>query len=890
LTPVDDLLGQLVGNYRVVQPLGAGAMGSLYIAEHPELGRRMAVKFLAPELVASTEMTERFLAEARVLARIQHPNVVEIYDFGRVADRFFFLMELLEGQDLGGLLDEKGSLSPTETWPYLEQICAALTATHGQGVVHRDLKPSNIFVQKGDPPRLKLIDFGIAKAMERASSSVERTGEGSVLGTPTYMAPEQASGRGRRITPRTDLYSLGVLLYRVLAGRAPFEADSPLELIGMHLYKDPPPLSGAAPAVDEGIARLVLDCLRKEPDERPASAAEVASRFRALLAGAGSPPGAPRSEGARATSAAPTAPAPEAPRTSELAATAVLARPRAGSEAKEAPATEEAVAVDAPPAAALAPPALESPAPESPELAREESESEEEALLALLKWMEKKGDFPAISKSVSEVSSKALRIASTSASQLADAIEKDFGLATKLLKVVNSAFYERGIGKIGSIKHAVVILGFEQIRMAALSLTLFQNVEDRELADELMEGAVLSVMSGELARGLAVKAGVSAVEESFICSMFRDVGKQMMLYCLPGPYREMQRLIEEKGLDEDRAARHVFGLSFEQISVGICKHWNLSTRMSASIKRLPPGKVPRPRSEQELPRIVANLSRELCDLVARVPVEEQPARLEAVAVRFGDALPIVRRGLPELLRSASRSFEGRYAGLLGTDRKRSAVLGRFLKWQAREEPSASPTESPPPKAPPPPPSPSPFAAVRARAAALEETIARINEKIAAGRSPDEVLQLVLETMARELSFSRVLLFILRPDRLEMELRAGQGPGVEALVRKTRVPVGESAEDLFSRSVFGQRDVIVEDTSATRDRWRIPEWYDGILAAPAFVLYPLALQKRPIGLFYADATPRLRLSEDDRPYLARLRNLALQALRWELGPDAARPRR
>jgi eukaryotic-like serine/threonine-protein kinase len=275
----DSLVGKRIGNYVVASLLGRGGMGEVYVAEHPKIGRKVAIKVLAGDLMVTDFLAQRFLAEAKAVARIGHPNVVDIYDFGNLDDgRLYYVMELLQGRELRAVLTERGTLTPAEALPYVEQICAGLQAAHDRGVVHRDLKPENIFVLDRQPLALKVLDFGIAKLLEGDKGS-GMTSSGMVMGTPLYIAPEQALGQPERISPRTDVYSLGVLMYVMLCGRPPFESEANAVLMAMHIRDAPPPLRERAPSVPVEVANVVERCLAKEPGQRPVSAAELAYAF-----------------------------------------------------------------------------------------------------------------------------------------------------------------------------------------------------------------------------------------------------------------------------------------------------------------------------------------------------------------------------------------------------------------------------------------------------------------------------------------------------------------------------------------------------------------------------------------------------------------------------------
>ena len=282
------LVGQRIGNYVAMSLIGRGGMGSVYQARHPEIGRRVAIKVLSPELASMPQAVERFISEAKAIAAIEHPNVIDIYDFGRMENgRAFHVMELLKGQDLAAVINQKGKWTPEELLPLLRQICAGLQAAHDKGIVHRDLKPENIFVLDRGPYTIKILDFGIAKLLENASgpsrTGPARTTPGTVIGTPMVIAPEQAAGESGRVGPWTDIYSLGVIIYWMLAGRPPFLDKASGVLLAKHILNEPPPLQEVEPSVPRSLAGLVHQCLRKEPEVRPGSARQIAEAFAIAL-------------------------------------------------------------------------------------------------------------------------------------------------------------------------------------------------------------------------------------------------------------------------------------------------------------------------------------------------------------------------------------------------------------------------------------------------------------------------------------------------------------------------------------------------------------------------------------------------------------------------------
>jgi serine/threonine-protein kinase len=276
--------GLELGAYRLVRRIGAGGMGEVWLAEHAALGRRAAIKVLHAELSRRPDIVGRFFNEARAATAISDPGIVQIFDFGTAADgSAYIVMELLEGESLEARLARRGRLSVADALRIMRQVATTTGIAHACGVVHRDLKPDNIFVVR-DPEvdggeRAKLLDFGIAK-LANGSSSV-RTATSALMGTPTYMSPEQCRGAGS-VDQRSDVYSLGCVLFALVAGRPPFVADGSGEVIAMHLREAAPLASTRTTGVPHALDEVIARCLAKDPADRFASAGELAAALRRI--------------------------------------------------------------------------------------------------------------------------------------------------------------------------------------------------------------------------------------------------------------------------------------------------------------------------------------------------------------------------------------------------------------------------------------------------------------------------------------------------------------------------------------------------------------------------------------------------------------------------------
>lgn len=761
-----------VGRFEVERVLGRGSQGVVYQARDPELGRSVAIKTLRP-----SRDREALRREARTAGGLSHPGIVPVYEAGEHEGTPYVVYELVDGETLRDCLRRTPVVPSEQVVVWAGQLLDALDHAHGRGVVHRDLNPANIRIDARGSARI--MDFGI-------SAAVGETAGTAVVGTASYLAPEQVSGA--TLGPASDLFSLGLVLWEMLAGEPAIEAPDAMSAMYRIAHEpiDPPSSRGAE--VDRRLEALVMRALEKAPEDRFTGARAMRAALDALVPAAD-----------------------------------------AGS-----------------------------------------GQSNEATIAFLMRRMRRHSDFPAIAAHVTEVRQRT-QSESASVEDVSDVILKDMALATKLLRLVNSSLYGQYGGRISTISRAVVILGFEQVRMAALGLMLFDQLGNRPQAAALRDTASRAFISGVIGRRLAAQGRLCDPEEAFVASMLSRFGEHLVAFYLPEELADIHQLVAA-GTDTTAACARVLGVQYHELGVAVAKEWKLPETVVSAMRPLADAPVEKASGRAELFQQIAALSNALCDTMSTA--EEGVDRDEAIAAvtrRFSDALPIAPRQVMDALAQAVESMK-EYSAAVGADLSRTPSVRRAQRFLARTD--GAPGEQPAPATAIAAAEPG-EAAVADRREALMNGIQDVTNALLERRKLNEVLVLILENMHRGFAFTRVLLCIRDRGRPTMAARFGLGEGAQGLLKRFAFDLSKRA-DPFARAVLERNDLLWPPSEGTPPP--LASWYRELVGARSCLVLPLVVNGVCVGAVYADSVDRANPVDTDlMQYLHTLRGQAALAI-------------
>jgi serine/threonine protein kinase len=520
----------------------------------------------------------------------------------------------------------------------------------------------------------------------------------------------------------------------------------------------------------------------------------------------------------------------------------------------------------------------------------------------LLRRMRHKSDFPALSEAVGAIN-RITTSENQSISEVSNTILKDFSLTNKILRMVNSAYYQQaGGGNISTVSRAVVVLGLDAVRSIAITVMLFDHLQNKENASQLKDEFLRANLAGVLAKDIAGKVSARAdIEQVFICSMFHNLGRLLSQYYFPEESAEIRRLLLQKNSSEEAAALQVLGISFEELGVGIAQAWGFPKLLVNSMRKLPAGSIRRPANTEDRLRMLAAMSNEICTVIADVPADQQQRELRKLATRFGEVVALDEQELRDTL---ERSFEqvGQFAGIIHLNLQQTR-LGRQIKaWTGTSVNLPSMQVSPDAE--------DGLAgtvlsdALAAEVAcddvadeanlATEDIAAVVSEAILLAGIQDvsnalvsdfklnDVLRIILETIYRAKGFKRVILCIRDGRSNAMLGRFGFGPDALEIARSFKFSL-VFTPDIFHAALANGVDILISDTNDPKIAARIPGWFRKAVAAETFLVFPLCIKGSGVAMIYADRAQagEIVISEKELSLLRTLRNQALLAIKQSI---------
>lgn len=490
-------------------------------------------------------------------------------------------------------------------------------------------------------------------------------------------------------------------------------------------------------------------------------------------------------------------------------------------------------------------------------------------------------EFPALSSTISEIN-KIVASQSESTSKLTKTILQDVALTNRLLKLVNTVSYGQFGGKINTISKAVVILGFETVRNVAMTLILLEFLQNKSQAASLRDEVIGSFFAGLVASRLSPGRNVRDSEEAMICAMFQNLGKLLATFYFFDEYQEISQLVAQ-GVPENKAAHQVLGISFNDLGQGIARHWNFPDRLLAGMQSLAGERIRKAHNELDNLNITVNLANELCRVAASSKTSEKAKALKQLTDRFSSGISVDEKQLAQALNEGLQEIAIR-AGILNLPTSQSPLLKTVAEWtgSAVEAPTTSPEEV--------------LHGITPLDQAVEQASAAENSRqdpesiLSAGIQDvtntlvedfnlNDVLQMVLETMYRGMAFNRVLVFVRDSKAHMMRARFGFGADIDRVLTKLQFPTAFQP-DVFHVALEKNVDIVIEDVSADNIASKIPAWHREAVQAQCFLLLPVSINGRAIGLFYADieAANTLKVSPRQLSLLRTLRNQAVLAIK------------
>jgi len=526
-----------------------------------------------------------------------------------------------------------------------------------------------------------------------------------------------------------------------------------------------------------------------------------------------------------------------------------------------------------------------------------ESSGKQSTLDFLLRRMRHKSDFPALSESVSAIN-KIATSETESIARLSSTILKDFALTNKILRLVNSAYYRQaGGGSISTVSRAIIVLGFDAVRNIAITVLLFEHLQNKANAAQLKDEFLRANLAGILAKDLGAKTNNRDVEQAFICSMFHNLGRLLCQYYFPEESEEVKKVMAQKNVVEEAASLQVLGMSYEELGIGVARTWGFPPLIVNSMRKLPPGNVRAPATQEDRLRVLSAFSNELCSVIAQATPEERAREMKKLTARFMESVKLEDR---ELRTTIEKSIEQvkEFASIIRLNLQQT-TFGRQLRvWagdryspgdstitQSTQESSIPGTvlsEHPGGELPPASAMDGEAPDSAAAQAILTAGIQDISNTLVEDYKLNDILRIILETMYRAMGFKRVILCIKDPRNNSMQGRFGFGPDAAEIAKQFRFPLSFSP-DIFHAAISKGVDILISDTNEPKIKPRIPDWFRKALTSETFVLFPLTIKGNPVALIYADKDHAgdIVIPEKELSLLRTLRNQALLAIKQSI---------
>ena len=777
-----------IDRFVVEKELGKGKQGVVYLATDPDLHRKVAIKavHLNSDL-QHQETLEQLLSEARIVSRLQHANIVTVFDMGITDFRPFLVLEYVDGDSLRHKI--RSGLKVDEALRLIRDILAGVAAAHAQNIAHGDIKPANILITKSG--QAKVADFGLAHFAD-----AQQNEDSGLSGTPMYMAPEYIETRQHQIV--SDVFSIGLVCYEMLTGKSAVDGDDIYQILNRISNEKIDAPSSVNTAIDERLDDLIMKALVKDPQQRYADASIMLQAFNDYLS-----------------------------------------------------LTDQDV----------------------------KGENHDATVSFLLRRMRHKSDFPVFSQTIS-ILNKATASDTESLASVSNAILKDYSLTNKVLRLVNSAHYNRGGSKISTISRAVVMLGINPVRSIAAALMLFEHLQNKLQSSQLKEDAVESLFSALIANEVSGPLSKVNHEEAFLCALLQQLGKRLVRFYLHDEAQAIDKLVTQEDISEANAAIKVLGTSYHQLGISVAREWGFPEQIIDSMKPLDLAALGDSLTDKNGLQVISQFSNSL-GAVLKLPADKQSAAIKSLTSNFSKTLKIDTKKTGEIVSNCQKEL-AEFARLIQFNVKDSPYYKNLSS--AKDTDSNNDSNS----------SKQGELDATESVKILQEDLEAINETadkaltdgiqditntLTGDYTINQVFQMILETIYRALSGSRVVLCLKDKNINCITARFGYGDNIDQVIDKFSLPMAYQA-DVFHIAFKNNQDIRIENTQEDNIRKRIPDWYHRDIGAKSFTIFPININHSPIALIYIDNSQdrTVQISDSQLGLLKTLRNQAVLAIK------------